>query len=105
MSDDRPVVTMFNERENRPVGWQPLGKMILVRLHTRGSALELAGDVQYNSLADVIGVGREVEQEIDPGDVVMINGPQGVVAHKELGEHVALVPAALVLAKRTGRES
>lgn len=81
--------------------WKPVGKMVLIKLHTKGSVLDLSGsDVQYNGLADVLGVGENVEQSILVGDTVMINGPQGIIAHSELGEHIALIPAALVLAKR-----
>lgn len=79
--------------------WVPLGKYVLVRLHTKGSALLLEGDVQYNGLGEVLGVGADVEG-VSVGDTVLLNGPQGLIAHAELGEHVALVAGPLVLAKR-----
>ena len=88
------------------MAWVPLGKMVLVRLQKRGSALDLSGtDASYNGLGDVIGVGREVEQEIAVGDTVIVNGPQGLIAHAELGEDIALIPAPLVLARREEKES
>lgn len=87
------------------MNWQPLGRYILVRLHTKGSPLVLGDDVKYDGLADVIGVGREVEQEINLGDVVLINGPAGIIAHEALGEDIALVAAPLLLAKRGVTES
>lgn len=77
--------------------WQPLGKYVLVRLHTKGSQLLLEGDVQYNGLGEVLEVGPEVEH-VQVGDTVLLNGPQGLIAHVELGEHVALVAAPFVLA-------
>ncbi len=87
------------------MNWIPLGKYVLVHLHKRGSDLVLGDDVAYNGLADVIAVGREVEQEVNVGDVVILNGPQGLIAHKELGDDIALVAAPLVLAKRGMDES
>ena len=81
------------------MSWKPLGKYVLVRLHTVGSVLELAGDVKYKSTADVIGVGPDVEG-VTVGDVVLLNAAQGVIGHPEFGEGVALVAAPLVLAKK-----
>jgi hypothetical protein len=83
--------------------WKPLGKMILVRLQTVGSALEIVGDEKYNGLATVIAVGDGFGDTVGPprvGDVVLLNGPQGIIAHPELGEHIALVAGPLVLARR-----
>jgi hypothetical protein len=79
--------------------WKPLGKMVLVKLHTVGSALEIVGDEKYNGLATVIAAADEVAG-VKPGDVVMLNGPQGIIAHPDLGEHIALVAGPLVLARR-----
>lgn len=80
--------------------WRPYGKLVLVELHKRGSALDLsASDVSYNGLATIVGVGPDVVG-LNVGEVVMVNGPQGIVAHKELGEDRALIPAPLVLAVR-----
>jgi co-chaperonin GroES (HSP10) len=87
------------------MSWKPLGKYVLVELHKRGSTLELSAEVSYNGLATVlaVGPGRLVEDgPLEVGDVVMLNGPQGLIAHKELGEDVALVAGPLVLAKREG---
>jgi hypothetical protein len=91
------------------MSWKPLSKLVLVRLHKRGSSLDLsASEVSYNGyngLATVlaVGPGRTVEEgPLAEGDVVMLNGPQGIIAHKELGEDVALVAGPLVLAKREG---
>lgn len=82
------------------MSWQPVGKLVLVRLHFTGSALDLSGsDIRYNGLADVLAVGPDVTG-LHVGAVVMLNGPQGIIAHKELGENVALVPSALVLAQQ-----
>lgn len=82
--------------------WKPLGKLVLVRLHKRGSALDLSSsDVSYNGLATVlaVGPGRSIEDgELREGDTVMLNGPAGIIAHSELGEDVALVSGPLVLA-------
>ena len=79
--------------------WKPLGKMVLVKLHTVGSALEIVGDEKYNSLATVLAIGESAEGLL-VGDVVLLNGPQGIIAHPELGEHIALVAGPLVLARR-----
>jgi len=83
--------------------WKPLGKYALVRLHTVGSVLELSGDVQYNGLATVLAVGEEVHT-LAEGDVVLLNGPAGIIAAKmldaEVGPHTGLVAVPLVLAKR-----
>lgn len=87
--------------------WQPMGKFVLVRLHTRGSALELAGDVKYDSLATVlaVGPGRVSEDgELAVGDVVLLGGNQGLIGHTALGEHIALVAGPLVLARRVEQE-
>lgn len=86
------------------MAWQPLGNFVLVRLHKRGSNLELSAEVSYNGLADVLAVGRTVDAPIKVGDVVMLNGPAGIIAHKELGEDVALVAGPLLLAKRVEDE-
>lgn len=79
--------------------WIPLGKLVLVRLHTRGSVIALSDAVRYSGLATVIAVGQEVTGLVT-GDIVIINGPNGIVAHEELGEHVAVVPSAIILTKR-----
>jgi hypothetical protein len=79
--------------------WKPLGKMILVRLQTVGSTLEIVGDGLYNGLGDVVAVGDET-RGIDVGDVVLLNGPGGLIAHASLGEHMALVATPLVLARK-----
>ena len=92
------------------MSWKPLGKYALVQLHTVGSVLELSGDVQYNGLATVLAVGEEVKT-LDEGDVVLLNGPTGIIATKvldtEVGLHTGLVAVPLVLAKRedAGEES
>lgn len=87
------------------MNWKPLGKFVLVRLHTQGSSLLLEGDVQYNGLGDVLAVVPGADGgEIAVGDVVLLNGPQGLIAHKELGEHIALVAGPLVLARRIEEE-
>ena len=39
---------------------------------------------------------------IKPGDVVLVNGPQGLIHHKQFGEDVALVAAPLLLAQFLG---
>ena len=65
------------------MSWIPLGKFVLVRLHKRGSDLVLGDEVAYNGLADVIAVGREVEQEVSVGDVVILEWPAG--AHRPQG--------------------
>lgn len=84
------------------MSWKPLGKYVLVELHKRGSALELSAEVSYNGLATVLAVGEAVDTPLAAGDVVVLNGPQGIIAHKEFGEDVALVAQAFVLAKREG---
>jgi hypothetical protein len=85
------------------MSWKPLGKYALVRLHTQGSVLELTGDVQYNGLATVLAVGDEVKT-LAEGDVVLLNGPAGIIAAKtleeEVGPHTGLVAVPLVLARR-----
>jgi len=92
------------------MSWKPLGKYALVRLHTVGSMLELSGDVQYNGLATVLAVGEEVKT-LAEGDVVLLNGPAGIIGTKtlgtEVGPHTGLVAVPLVLAKRedAGEES
>ena len=84
----------------RVANWKPYGKLVLVELHKRGSALDLsASEVTYNGLATIVAVGPDVVG-LNVGEVVMVNGPQGIVAHKELGENRALIPAPLVLAVR-----
>jgi len=90
------------------MSWKPLGKYALVQLHTHGSLLELQGDVQYNGLATVLAVGEDVTTLVE-GDVVLLNGPGGILAAKtledEVGKHTALVAVPLVLAKREAVES
>lgn len=82
------------------MSWRPLGKFVLVRLHTTGSVLDLSNsDIRYNGLGEVIGVGADVEG-VSVGDTVLLNGPQGIIAHEQLGEHIGLVAAPLVLARR-----
>jgi len=80
--------------------WEPSGNFLLVRLHTAGSKLEIVGEGKYNGLATVLGVGPLVTLPIVVGDVVMLNGPQGILAHPQLGEHTVLVAAPLVLARQ-----
>lgn len=82
------------------MAWQPLNKFLLVKLHTTGSVIEIQGEGKYNGLATVLGVGPEVDGPVVEGDVVMLNGPQGILAHPELGEHIAIVAAPLVLARQ-----
>ena len=85
--------------------FQAVGKYILVKLHTVGSNLEIVGSEKYNGLATVLSVGNEVDGPIVEGNVIMLNGPQGILAHPELGEGVAIVAAPLVLARQVGEES
>lgn len=82
------------------MSWEPAGNFLLVRLHTTGSMIEIQGEGKYNGLATVLGVGPKVDAPIVTGDVVMLNGPQGILAHPELGEHIAVVAAPLVLARQ-----
>lgn len=82
------------------MNWSPLGKFLLVKLHTTGSVIEIQGEGNYNGLATVLAVGPEAGAQVVVGDVVLLNGPQGLIAHKDLGEHIALVAAPLVLARR-----
>lgn len=85
--------------------WQPLGKLVLVRLHKTGSALQLdTSDINYNGLATVLDIGPEVAAPVAVGDVVMLNGPQTIIAHKELGEDIALCPSPVLLARRVEEE-
>jgi NADPH:quinone reductase-like Zn-dependent oxidoreductase len=79
--------------------WRPLGKFVLVRLNMIGSLLELQADQRYDSTGEVLAVGPDVEN-LREGDQVLMNGPQGVLSHPVLGEHIALVAAPLLLAKR-----
>ena len=85
--------------------WTPTGKLVMIRLHTTGSTLLLEGsDIQYNGLAEVLAIGDQVTT-VQVGDEVVINGPAGIISHKELGEHIGLIPEPLVLAKRTDWKS
>lgn len=84
------------------MNWEPSGNYLLIRLHKIGSGLTIVGNEAYNGLATVLDIGPKVEAPIVKGDVILINGPAGIIAHKELGEDVALVAAPLVLARQVG---
>lgn len=81
------------------MSWKPVGRMVLVKLNTTGSALVLGDSVKYDHTGVVLGVGALVE-EIAVGDTIIINGPGGVVSDPKLGEDTVLLPSAIVLAKR-----
>lgn len=83
------------------MSWKPLGKYVLVKLHLQNSLLDLttSKEVRYKTTADVLAVGPDVVG-VSVGDVVLLNGEQGAVGSRELGEHMALVPMPLLLAVR-----
>jgi hypothetical protein len=87
----------------RVVGWKPLGKYVLVELHRQPSALDLSVSrgVRYKTTADVLAVGPDIAG-LEAGDVVLLNGEQGAIGSRELGEHLALIPLPLILARREG---
>ena len=79
--------------------WKPMGNFVIVELHRRESTLELQGEAVYDGLGTVLAVGPKVEG-LSVGDTVIANGTQGLIGHKALGEHLAIVPQALLLARR-----
>lgn len=82
--------------------WQPVGKYALVKLHRQDSRLDLSPSaVKYKTTADVVAVGPDAVG-IEPGDVVLLNGDQGAIGSRELGEDMALIPVPLILAKQSG---
>jgi hypothetical protein len=78
--------------------WKPIGRFVLVRLRKAGSVIDIQGEGKYNGLAEVLAIGPDVA-EVAVGDTVLLNGPQGVISHREFGEDDALVAAPLLLAK------
>lgn len=88
------------------MSWQPVGKLVMVKLHRQQSLLDLSpsAEVVYKTTGDVLAVGPEVVG-VAVGDVVLLNGQQGAIGSRELGEDVALVAAPLILAKRGVIES
>lgn len=85
------------------MNWKPIGKFVLVRLHRAESLLDLSvsKEVVYKTTGDVIAVGPEVIG-VDPGDVVLLNGSQGAIGSRELGDDMALIPLPLILAVKAG---